>query len=201
MKQHRGDLQVTSKGLGRGTTFAFTLPLYQIPDEPPDTTAISVTNTTFEDLVKARDKEDSGSLRVLVVDDVATNRKLLRRLVSKHGHFVDDADNGQVAVSKVEEALKENDPYDTILMDYEMPVLRGPEAAKLIREMGCSSFIVGITGNVLAEDVRYFTSCGANAVLPKPVQMEKLEELWVEHGVSGHFSRARPMTTGTEESN
>jgi CheY-like chemotaxis protein len=70
-------------------------------------------------------------------------------------------------------------------MDYEMPVLSGPEAAKEIRELGCDSFIVGITGNLLAEDVNYYLSCGANFVLPKPVDFRKLEELWFERGVSG----------------
>lgn len=65
-----------------------------------------------------------------------------------------------------------------------MPVLRGPEAAVKIRGLGCDSYIVGITGNVLADDVRYFVSCGANAVLPKPVDIKRLEMLWNENGLT-----------------
>ena len=64
-----------------------------------------------------------------------------------------------------------------------MPVMDGPTAAKEIRRMGCDVFIVGITGNMLNEDVEYYLSRGANAVLPKPLQMSVLENVWVEYGV------------------
>jgi len=127
---------------------------------------------------------NSSPLRVLVVDDVASNRKLLKRLVANQGHIVEEAVDGQEAVEKVADAISRNLPYDSILMDYEMPRLCGPEAAKLIREvLKSDAFIVGVTGNVLAEDMNYFSVCGANAVLPKPIQMLRLEELWMENHV------------------
>ena len=66
-----------------------------------------------------------------------------------------------------------------------MPEKEGPAAAKEIRTLGCDSFIVGITGNILPEDVALFKACGANVVCPKPLHMEALEELWVEYGVVG----------------
>ena len=50
---------------------------------------------------------------------------------------------------------------------------------------GSDVFIVGITGNMLKEDVDYFRHCGANAVLPKPFQLSALEQLWVEYGLVG----------------
>jgi CheY-like chemotaxis protein len=181
VKQHGGDLEVSSEGLGRGTTFTCTLPLYHVPAALTETT--STTQAPPDEYVSPKEKVDSFPLRILVVDDIATNRKLLTRLSANRGHSVDDAKDGREAVNKVKNALRESNPYDTILMDYEMPVLRGPEAAKEIRELGCDSFIVGITGNVLAEDISYFTSCGADFVLSKPVDFCKLEELWVEHGI------------------
>ena len=64
--------------------------------------------------------------------------------------------------------------------------MNGPTATREIRALGCDSYIVGVTGNVLASDVSFFVSCGANAVLPKPVDVKKLELLWIEHGVTGH---------------
>jgi hypothetical protein len=57
------------------------------------------------------------------------------------------------------------------------------DTAIAIRSMGCDVFIVGVTGNMLAEDVAYFRSCGANALLGKPFKMKNLEELWNEHHV------------------
>jgi CheY-like chemotaxis protein len=47
-------------------------------------------------------------------------------------------------------------------MDYEMPVMNGPAASKEIRVLRlCDSFIVGITGKVLPEDIDHFRRCGA----------------------------------------
>lgn len=181
VKQHGGDLVVSSEGLGRGTTFACTLPLYHVPDAqtPPTPPA--------EQVVAPKEKVKPTPLRILVVDDIATNRKLLTRLAVNKGHSVDEAKDGREAVDKVVNASRENNPYDTILMDYEMPVLTGPAAVKEIRAMGCDSFVVGVTGNVMAEDVHHFLSCGANCVLPKPVDFRRLEELWVERMVSGRM--------------
>lgn len=66
-----------------------------------------------------------------------------------------------------------------------MPVLNGPAAATKLREQGFNVFIVGITGNLLPEDVHHFRCAGADAVLPKPFTMKDLEELWEEHDIRG----------------
>jgi len=66
-------------------------------------------------------------------------------------------------------------------------VMNGPNAAKRIRELGSDSFIVGITGNVLPDDIAHFKQSGANWVFPKPVRIPDLEALWNEYGVTaGH---------------
>ena len=67
-----------------------------------------------------------------------------------------------------------------------MPVLDGPSAAVRMRKAGCDSFIVGVTGNLLEEDVSYFKECGASEVLPKPFVFEDLQLMLVEYGVVGH---------------
>lgn len=63
-------------------------------------------------------------------------------------------------------------------MDFEMPLLRGPEATQQIRKMGFNRTILGVTGNVLAEDVKFFVSQGANEVLAKPISMDMLQSCW-----------------------
>lgn len=59
---------------------------------------------------------------------------------------------------------------------------QGPKAIKAIREAGCDSYIIGISGNVLSEDVDFFQDQGAQAVLSKPLSFPDLENLWREFG-------------------
>eukprot|EP00601_Ochromonadales_sp_CCMP2298_P000035 CAMPEP_0173180008 /NCGR_PEP_ID=MMETSP1141-20130122/6460_1 /TAXON_ID=483371 /ORGANISM="non described non described, Strain CCMP2298" /LENGTH=128 /DNA_ID=CAMNT_0014102777 /DNA_START=1 /DNA_END=384 /DNA_ORIENTATION=- len=58
-----------------------------------------------------------------------------------------------------------------------MPVMNGPTATKQLREMGCDSYIVGVTGNVMQADVDVFMDAGANAVLAKPLRIEIFESM------------------------
>ena len=53
-----------------------------------------------------------------------------------------------------------------------------------MRKLGCNSYIVGVTGNCMSEDVDHFRNCGANCVLPKPFRLEALEQRWVEDDVT-----------------
>jgi signal transduction histidine kinase/CheY-like chemotaxis protein len=177
VEQHNGTLIAESEGLGLGTTFTMTLPLWRLPEKKKESTHES---QTFD--IPHSDVE-MASLRVLVVDDVKTNRKLLCRLLRNGGHVCDEADNGQEAIDMVAAATRNKNPYDSVLMDYEMPIMNGPEAAKEIRAVGSDVYIVGITGNVLPDDISHFTRCGANAVLPKPLRIADLDCLWMEYGV------------------
>ena len=126
---------------------------------------------------------------ILVVDDVISNTKLLVRLLERHGHTCGVARNGQDAIDTYVASDDKGAPFDTILMDYEMPRLNGPEAIRQIRDFGSDSFIVGVSGNVLPEDQAFFRDSGANAVLPKPVQFPDLEFLLSEYT----FPERKPM--------
>ena len=90
--------------------------------------------------------------------------------------------------------------YDSILLDYEMPRTNGPSAAAQMRELGCTSNIIGLTGNVLPEDSKYFKECGANWVLHKPLRMPDLEAAWKQFGVTGCCQERRTTTTSGDDS-
>ncbi len=181
---HGGKLSCSSRGMGLGTTFHLSLPLY----DPVDT--VSHTNRTLmtkgKDVARNVADADSGvpQLYILVVDDSLTNRKLCMRLLERNGHTCEGASDGDEAVIMVTKSLAGGKPYDCILMDYEMPKMNGPEACERMRNLGCSSYIAGVTGNLLSEDVDHFRNCGANWVFPKPFRMEALEEQWIEDGVT-----------------
>lgn len=183
VEQHGGTLVAQSDGLCCGTTFTLSLPLYYVSSDKDQASKSTRTVSTGPSL-GLTSLSEPRAMRVLVVDDVASNRKLLVRLLEREGHICDQAENGQIAVDMVRDSLHDNSAlYDTILLDYEMPTMSGPAAAREVRSLGCDVFIVGVTGNLLPEDVSHFLSCGANAVLPKPFTISHLEDLWMEYSV------------------
>ena len=66
--------------------------------------------------------------------------------------------------------------------------MNGPDATKHLRDLGCTARIIGITGNVLAEDVALFKASGANHVLPKPVKLASIDACWASDSVHGPVS-------------
>ena len=117
-------------------------------------------------------------ISVLVVDDAALNRKMLCRLLKGRCNRTAEACDGADAVVKVLESMQAGHPYDVILMDYQMPNLDGPGAARELRSNGYVGLIIGITGMTVPEDMDFFRSAGADCVLPKPVNVEDLDPIF-----------------------
>ena len=59
-------------------------------------------------------------MKILVVDDVMSNRKLLRRLLERCGHLCDEAENGKQCVEMISLASSSGNPYDSVLLDFEV---------------------------------------------------------------------------------
>ena len=174
-EQHGGSLTASSAGLGLGSTFTFSLPLFCLPESVEDILGYSHRSdrvSQLEDIIPPKD------LKVLVVDDARSNRRFLVRWLTNHGHQCDEAADGLEAVDLV---IASNEPYDVILMDGAMPHMNGGDAIKKIRDFGCNALIIGISGNVLQEDIDLFMISGANAVLPKPLQFSDLDALLSEY--------------------
>ena len=88
-----------------------------------------------------------------------------------------DADDGAAALQMVQAASEVGSPYDVVFMDNIMVVMHGPEAAQAMRAAGFRGLIVGVTGNVMPDDVRQYMGCGANHVLGKPVNIEDVKQI------------------------
>jgi CheY-like chemotaxis protein len=85
-----------------------------------------------------------------------------------------------LASTKQNDSVFKYKAYDVILMDSEMPRMSGPAATELLRQKGYIGIIVGVTGNVMKEQTDFFLSKGANKVLGKPLDINKLEETFKE---------------------
>ena len=117
---------------------------------------------------------------MLVVDDVALNRKMLCKLFKSRSRYCAQAADGLEAVNMVKQYMEEGRPFDVITMDYQMPVMDGPTATKLIKESGYKGLIIGLTGNVLKEDMETFMAHGADIVFTKPLDIAKYDEYVAE---------------------
>ena len=97
------------------------------------------------------------------------------RLIEKKFLTVREAVDGIDAVSQIRNSfLPGNTAVDVILMDFVMPNMDGPTAAKEIRQLGYSGLIIGITGNALQVDIDTFVSHGADKVITKHVDINAL---------------------------
>ncbi|MDR2036109.1 MAG: response regulator [Coriobacteriales bacterium] len=121
------------------------------------------------------DFEKFKGLHLLLVEDVEVNREIAMAFLEPTGMVVDCACNGKEALS-----LFEKDParYDLILMDVQMPVMDGYEAARCIRKLsleGAASIpIVALTANVFKEDIDKCVAAGMNGHIGKPINFDEM---------------------------
>lgn len=128
--------------------------------------------------VAAVNPSDPHAIRVLIVDDVKSNRTLLQRALQRRipvtlGYY-ETAEHGQAAVDLFNAARDRGVPFHAVLTDKEMPVMDGDRLAALLRAGGFTGLIVGITGNALGSDQDAFRAAGCDVVLSKPVNMDAL---------------------------
>ncbi|MBI2772360.1 MAG: response regulator [Burkholderiales bacterium] len=109
------------------------------------------------------------SSRLLVVDDGAENRELLSLVLAEQGLWVEEAENGQVALDKVAQG-----GFDLILMDMQMPVLDGFAATRILRERGVKTPIVALTANAMKGFEQEVLAAGCTAYVTKPVDIDAL---------------------------
>ncbi len=119
-----------------------------------------------------------SKLRVLVADDIFTNRLLLSEILEDLGHESFLAKNGKEAVDEL--ALNSN-TYDIVLMDIEMPVMNGVEATKYIREIlpapKSNITIIALTAHNPKLFFDDFKDVGFTMLLTKPYSINKIREL------------------------
>lgn len=128
---------------------------------------------------RSNKKSASGEYKgkVLLVDDTKEIRKLFSYMLNKMGLEVVTALNGKEAVERVNEVSGEDDPYDMVLMDMQMPVMNGYEATQLLRNQGNQIPIIAITAHTLVSDREKCLAAGCTEYLSKPIKYDVLHEM------------------------
>lgn len=157
------------------------LRLLLAPEETPRAEHGAADKSTHHDLPA------QPQLRILVAEDNEINLRLIAAFLEQHGTQVEVARNGQEAV-----ALARAKPFDIILMDIQMPIMDGVEAASLIRSPqhpGQHVPILAITANAMEEERTRLLHAGIDNCLIKPVSEKSLWEAiarMVKKDASGH---------------
>jgi CheY-like chemotaxis protein len=141
------------------------------------TESLAGSSALREETVAAITKPARGkSLKVLVAEDNAVNRKLASSILQRAGHNAILVTNGREAVDAME-----REQFDVVLMDVQMPVMGGFEATRLIRERQAGSGrrtpIIAATAHAMKGDREACFEAGMDGFAPKPIQSAKLLEM------------------------
>ena len=167
-----GTIEVKSKQ-DEGSAFTVTIPCRKASEE--------------DFLVKKnnnlRDKNCLGGVRILLVEDNEINREIAIELLKEEGCIVETAGDGVACIDMIEKA--EADYYKIVLMDIQMPVMNGYDAASIIRKLKDTKKsrlpIIAMTANAFAEDVNKALSAGMNDHVAKPIDMNILVPIMMKY--------------------
>lgn len=168
-----GDLRVVSRE-GEGSAFHFRFEAQQFADS----------GNALSDFGELPELEGGGR-KVLIVDDVKTNRDLLTIELKRCGYVVQSAVSGEMGVS-----VHEKWQPDLVVMDLRMPGIGGLEAIRRIRLTGSTTPILVVSASAFSSDKRDAQESGANSFLVKPFEFSELT-----HAIDGMIGE----TTLTEE--
>ncbi|MEM7034611.1 MAG: substrate-binding domain-containing protein [Chloroflexota bacterium] len=162
-----GELQAQSQ-LGQGSLFWFEIAL---PFANAETTRLAI---DVRKTIIGYSHPYLSETKILVVDDVAENRMLISDILLPLGFDILEAANGQEAI----EVAIEKKPH-LILMDNIMPTLSGIEATKQLRQRSPLQdvIIVMTSASAFEQDIEDSLAAGANAFLPKPINLQDLLNL------------------------
>ena len=154
-----GELGVDSAA-GKGSTFWFVLPLEHVAEEP----AMPVTPSLLE------------GLRVLIVDDNETNRRVVRHNIASWKMIVGESESGADALEKLRSAARAGTPFDLVISDVLMPEMSGVDLARNVRDdatiNGARFVMITSMYDRLTQPV--MVASGIAACLTKPVKQSAL---------------------------
>lgn len=176
-----GDLTIAASVQGLGTTMRLTL-------AQPVNTNLPETSAKFSEAHCAKPaptaipaEEPLHGLRILVAEDYPANQRLIRYLLQRAGAEVTLVENGREAVREACDAWTQGEPFDTILLDVQMPVMDGHTAARMLREKGYRGSILALTAHALVQEIEVSRTAGCNAHVSKPIDRTTLIETILRH--------------------
>jgi len=174
----KGQIQVEST-LGKGSYFSFNIPSYPVGSETvhcdiDSSTCLDLSEALAHKVAVTAREESSASLRILLAEDDFIAQRIVIKRFSKVGIHVDVVDNGEDALSKVQ-----NNSYDLLMTDIGMPKLDGLVLTQKIRAMEQNLnrsrlTIIGLSAHALEEVVQECLDAGMDYFMSKPIDPEEI---------------------------
>lgn len=160
-----GQIRAQSQA-GVGSTFSFTLPVrVSLTPILPRIDPPTPTSQPWDNSFALR-----YPLKILVAEDNTINQQVIRLMLQQLGYAADLVANGQEAI----QALNQQ-PYDLLFMDLQMPIMDGLSATRQIRQsLGSAPWIIGLSANAFADTQAEALVAGMNDYLTKPLKLETL---------------------------
>jgi PAS domain S-box-containing protein len=166
-----GDVNLIRSEPGQGSCFRVVLPLERIPDcamlseLPPKCDQKQTPPFTLSSQLAGR---------VLLAEDGLDNQRLIAFVMRKAGVTIETAENGCIALQKLEQAAIDGMPFDLLLSDMQMPEMDGYSLARTLRKKGWSIPIVALTAHAMSEDRQKCMDAGCDDYVSKPIDKSLL---------------------------
>lgn len=165
---------------GRGSTFSLTIETgslegVRLIDGSSEALASSASTAR-----SVRESFPRLNGRILLAEDGRDNQRLIAHILHTAGAQVSIVENGAEAVSAVEQARKDNRPFEVVLMDIQMPVMDGYEATRRLRAAGYQGCIIALTAHAMSSDRENCLNAGCDDYASKPIDRGRLLEMLSE---------------------
>ena len=120
------------------------------------------------------DEQPLKDLRILVVEDMPMNQLLVESMMTSLGAEVTMTENGQLGLEAALAARDEEQPFDVVLMDMQMPVMDGYTATTRLREEDYHGVVIALTGHALDHDRQKCLDAGCDDYSTKPIDRDGL---------------------------
>ena len=197
-----GDITVTSES-GKGSTFSIVVNTGSLEGvrmiDPAEASTRGKTKAGRKmDVPHGKNPLDGA--KILLAEDGVDNQRLISFVLKRAGAEVTLAENGRIACEKIDQATRENQPFDVVFMDMQMPELDGYGATAKLRAQGYTRPIIALTAHAMESDRQKCLDAGCDDFATKPINMKTLVETAAQYYLAGRENNEDHKTPDTPSS-